>query len=322
MYKKFTPAFGLKNKHLQTLYSTFFKPSLNLDFEIERFEFEDTDFTQCYWYKTKNSNKNTPVVMLFHGLAGSYKSPYIQGTMKKLSDVGFDCVLIHFRGCDIPNNLPRSYHSADTQDAKEILNSLQKRYSDNKFYAVGYSIGGNMLLNLLAQLKDASPFEKAISVSAPMQLDICANSMNKGFSRFYQYILLKDLKKALEEKFDRFDMQSLIGIKKSQIKDIKDFWEFDNIYTAPIHGFKTAQNYYKVCSAKQYLKDIQTQTLIIHSRDDPFMSEEILPNADEISPCIELEIYDYGGHVGFISNSIFRANYWLEERIVNYFSIK
>ena len=319
MSKRFVPAKGLKNKHFQTLYSSFFKPSLELDFEIERFVFNDGDFTECYWYKTQKNLKKPPVVVLFHGLAGSYKSPYVQSTMQKLSKAGFDSVLVHFRGSLTPNNLPRSYHSGDTQDAKEVLKYIKQKYPNSKLFAIGYSIGGNMLLKLLGELGKDTMFYKAVSVSAPMQLDICADCMQRGFSRFYQYILLKDLKKSLQEKFERFDMQSQIGIQKSQIKDIKTFWEFDNIYTAPIHGFKNAKEYYKRCSSKQFLKDIKTKTLIIHSKDDPFMNIDILPNESEISSKVQLEIYDYGGHVGFISGSVFSPKYWLEDRIVNYF---
>ena len=320
MGKKFQPAFGLKNKHFQTLYSTFFKKLPNLKFNIQRLELSDGDFVDCYWYKTKNENENTPIVILFHGLAGSYKSPYIQGTMQRLSQAGYNSVLMHFRGCSgEPNRLPSSYHSGQTDDAKEFIRFLKQNFPHAELFAVGYSIGGNMLLKLLGEMKENTPFKKAISISAPLQLDICADKMNKGFSRFYQNHLLKSLKKSLEEKYSQHDMKSLINIEKQDIKNLNSFWDFDDTYTAPIHGFKTAKNYYKKCSSKQFLKNIKTPTLIIHSEDDPFMTTEILPTQNELSNNIQLELYKYGGHVGFIAGNLFNPTYWLEGRIVTYF---
>ena len=151
MPNSFKPAFGLKNKHLQTLYSSFFKKDLKLNFEIETFELDDGDFVDCYWY---NKIKGKDIVVLFHGLAGSYKSPYIQGTMKALSENGFASVLMHFRGCSgRENKLPRAYHSGDTADALAYLKSIKQKYPNSKIFALGYSLGGNMLLKLLGELK-------------------------------------------------------------------------------------------------------------------------------------------------------------------------
>ncbi len=115
-------------------------------------------------------------------------------------------------------------------------------------------------------------------------------------------------------------MQSLIGIDESEVKKLKTFWDFDGIYTAPIHGFSSAKEYYDLSSAKQYIKHICTPTLIIHALDDPFMSSDILPSKGELSQHVTLEVSKHGGHVGFISGSIFNPKYWLEERIIRYFN--
>lgn len=326
MSKLFKPAFGLNNPHLQTLYSSIFTgfpwgrklPKIN--FHIEKFEFSDGDFTECFWYSKPNAIDTKPIVVLFHGLAGSYKSPYIQGTMTALANSGFRPVLMHFRGCSgNMNNLPKSYHSGETEDAKEFINTLKKDYPHVKIFAVGYSLGGNMLLKLLGELKESSPISGAVSVSPPMQLDICANKINSGFSKFYQYILMKSLKLSLKEKYRYHDMYSLIGVDENSVNKLQTFWEFDDAYTAPIHGFSSADEYYRLCSSKQYLKDITTNTLVIHSTDDPFMTSDVLPSKEEVSPRVELEIYKNGGHVGFISGSIFKPHYWLESRITDYF---
>lgn len=289
--------------------------------EVERFVLPDRDFLECYWHNKPTTNSNTPIVILFHGLAGSYKSPYIQGTMRELAKAGFSSVLMHFRGCSgVPNDLPRSYHSGEIDDANSWVKSVNSSFPNSKIFTVGYSLGANMMLKLLGELGNNSPISAAVSVSAPMQLDICANKMNKGFSKFYQHILLKDLNSSLQAKYDKFDMNSHINLKKNEIKNLKTFWEFDGAYTAPIHGFDSAQDYYTKSSSKQFLTYIKTPTLIIHSSDDPFMTTEILPEEDEISDSITMEILENGGHVGFVNGSLFKPEYWLEKRIVNYFT--
>jgi len=176
------------------------------------------------------------------------------------------------------------------------------------------------LLKLLGELKDNSPFEACVSVSAPMQLDISADKINSGFSKIYQHHLLKNLKQLLEQKYKMHDMESIINLKKRDIKKIASFWEFDDLYTAKVHGFKSAQDYYTKCSSKQYLKYIQTDTLIINALDDPFMTPKVLPNKDEISSFIQLEICKRGGHVGFIKGSLKKPKYDLETKILTFFA--
>lgn len=316
------PSYFMRNKHIQTLYASFFRKTAQLELKVEKFILRDGDFLHVHWHLTTNSNANTPIVVLFHGLTGSYKSPYIKGLMHKLSKNNFNSVLMHFRGCSGEmNNFPRSYHSGETADALYFTQSLQKRYPNAKLYAVGFSLGGNMLLKLLGEEKENSPFSAAVSVSAPMQLDVCADAINQGFSLFYQEHLMKGLRKSLRGKYTKHDMKSLINFHKKDIKNLKTFWDFDATYTAPIHGFKSAQDYYTKCSAKQFLKDIHTQTLIIHSIDDPFMNEKILPSKEELSENITLQVTKYGGHVGFIEGSLLRPEYWLDQRISNYLSL-
>lgn len=315
----FTPAFGLKNSHFQTTYSSLFRKLPQLSFEIEKFTLSDGDFLECYWYKIPNHTITTPIVILFHGLAGSYKSPYIQGAMQALHAADFSTVLMHFRGCSgIDNILPRSYHSGETGDANEYITMLSQRYPNAKVFAVGYSLGANMLLKLLGEKADKSYLSAAIAVSPPMQLDVCANRMNHGFSRYYQHRLVEDLNRALDKKYDKHDMQKLIGLQRSDITKLTTFWEFDEAYTAPIHGFSSAQDYYTQCNSKQYLNSIQTPTLIIHAKDDPFMTAKVLPTNKELSNSIVFELSENGGHVGFIGGSFFRPEYWLEKRVVDY----
>ncbi len=309
----------MRNRHIQTLYSSFFRKVIPLKLQVQRFILKDSDFIDAHWNYASPSHPNTSIVILFHGLTGSYKSPYIQGVMSELSNAGFHSVLMHFRGCSGEiNKLPRSYHSGETGDALEFIHSVQTKYPQSKLYGVGYSLGGNMLLKLLGETKEKSPFKAAVSVSAPLQLDICADAINQGFSLIYQKNLIRTLKKSLKQKYKQHNMKKLINLNVDEIKNLKTFRDFDNIYTAPIHGFKSAQDYYTQCSSKQYLKDIHSKTLIIHAQDDPFMNEKIIPNSDELSQNIKLELSPYGGHVGFIAGSIFNPSYWLEKRITHF----
>jgi predicted alpha/beta-fold hydrolase len=309
----------MKNRHIQTLYSSFFRKIKQPKVEVERFTLSDGDFLEAYWHRSQNSSSTTPIVVLFHGLAGSYKSPYIQGIMIKLAEAGFNSVVMHFRSCSgVMNNLARSYHSGETGDAKEFIKSLKQRFPHAKIFGVGYSLGGNMLLKLLGEMGEDSLLQAAVSVSAPLKLDICADVINRGFSKIYQAHLIKDLNSALEQKYSKHDMKKLIGLDKQDIKNIKTFWEFDEIYTAPIHGFKSAQDYYDRCSSRQFLKFIRKETLIIHSEDDPFMDKSIIPNQDELSNYITMNITKNGGHVGFISGSFYNPSYWLEDKIVDF----
>jgi len=318
---KFIPAIGLKNRHLQTMWASFFRKKPKPKLVHNKFILKDGDFLDISWCHIKHRYDNTPIVVLFHGLTGSCRSHYIRGAMSALSEAGYTSVVMHFRGCyDRTNDLPRAYHSGETNDAKEFIASLKAQYPKAPLYAVGYSLGGNMLLKLLGEMQEQSPFKAAVSVSAPMQLDVCANVMNTGFSRYYQKNLLKSLKKSLAAKYMKHDMVSLLKFEQKDLDTLTDFWKYDTVYTAPIHGFSSAQDYYTQSSSKQYLKNIDTPTLIIHASDDPFMNDSVLPNKSEISLSVELEVSANGGHVGFISGSIFSPVYWLDKKIISFFS--
>ncbi len=315
----FQPSFLLKNRHIQTIYASLFRKLPPLDFEVETFWLSDGDFIEAYWHKITEHTNTTPIVILFHGLAGSYKSPYIQGAVAALSSVGFSTAVMHFRGCSGRDNLKaRSYHSGETHDAKEFLATVHARYPQAKLFAVGYSLGANMLLKLLGEEKENSLLSAAVAVSAPMLLDVSASQMNKDLSHFYQRLLLKDLNAALEKKYAKHDMQKLIGLEKKDIKKLKNFRLFDEAYTAKINGFDSAQDYYEKSSSKQYLINIQTPTLIIHAKDDPFMTPEVIPKKEDVSRKVELEILENGGHVGFISGTLFKPRYWLDTRVVGF----
>ncbi len=278
----------------------------------------DGDFVECYWHnKQKNPSK---ILVLFHGLEGSFESSYIQGMMNYFAKEDYTVVLMHFRGCSGKDNkMPRLYHSGETGDAKEYITHLSKTYPSSELYATGFSLGGNMLLKLVGEWGDKCPLKALVSVSAPLQLELSALKMSKGFSKFYQWYLIKDLKKSAHRKFELFDMSKYVGIKKDEIDKLNTFWLFDNKITAPLHGFKDVHDYYKKSSSKQYLKYIKVKTLVINALDDPFMGSGVIPREDEISSSVTLYNPKYGGHVGFVEGSFFKPNFFVERAVKSFF---
>ncbi len=309
----FKPSFFLKNRHIQTLYAPLFKKKGTLRFQKECFSLSDGDFLELYWYQ-KERSKHT--VVLLHGLDGSYRSAYIQSLMEALSDNGFASVLMHFRGCaTLPNNKERSYHSGDTQDFKEVVSYLHNM--DRTLYATGFSLGANVLLKYLAQERKNANIKAAVAVSPPMKLDVCATAMDRGFSRLYQFMLLKNLKRMVLKKHATFELLRY-GITEEKIKQVKNFREFDELYTAPVHGFESAQEYYMKCSSFGDLHKIKTPTLIVHAKDDPFMRPDVIPKQEDVGEYVELEIHEHGGHVGFVAGTPFKPVWWIDKRCVEF----
>lgn len=309
------------NRHIQTLLPVMLRSHLSIHYHYQQLTLPDGDFVDLAWNKIPAKSESKPIVVIFHGLEGSINSPYAKGIMRAMDKRDWYVVLMHFRNCSERVNLAaRTYHSGETGDAGYFLGWLREAYPQAPLFAVGYSMGGNMLLKLLGERKSDVPLHAAAAVSVPLQLNVCADQMRTGFSKVYQHHLLQKMKRKLLGKFQQHDYQSLIGLNEKDVHKIKDFWEFDSVFTAPVNGFTDAQDYYKKSSSRQYLSTIRTPTLIIHSTDDPFMTPEAIPHANELSDTVSLELSEQGGHVGFISGHWWKPRFWLEERIPQYFS--
>jgi hypothetical protein len=154
-----------------------------------------------------------------------------------------------------------------------------------------------------------------VAVSVPYVLGCAADRLNQGFSRLYQWQLLRSLRNNVAEKRDRIKLP----LKIRDLSALPSFRDFDEHVTAPLHGFDGADHYYTVSSSRQYLKDIVVPTLLLHARDDPFMTEKAIPGPNELSEAVVLELSTHGGHVGFVTGTWpWQARYWLEERIPAY----
>ena len=310
----FKASWWQKNKHLQTLWGPLFRKEVKNIIRKERFEISDGDFVDLYW----TSNDSGPIIIFLHGLAGSYMSHYMPGILNVVSKMGWRGLLLHFRGCSgEPNRLARGYHEGDTEDLSEVVQTIRKLEPQTPIAAVGYSMGGNVLLKWLGCTGKTNPLCAGIAISPTFDLHIATNQLEKGFSRIYQKNLINQLIGYIKMKSNVTDLP----IDTSNIENIRTFRQFDAQITAPLHGFKDIDEYYNESSCRKYIKDICIPTLILHSRDDPFSSLKAIPSKNELSPKTTLELSKNGGHVGFVSGMFsLNVDYWLERRIPEYLS--
>lgn len=314
------------NPHLQTILPTF-RPMPDQPLRIERRELPDGDFVDLGWCEdgrdhgpvpqdpspAGDARSPRPLAILLHGLSGGFDSKYARGLARRLLARGWRAVILQFRGAGPePNRLPRSYHHGDTEDLRELVQLLRQREPDTPLYAVGWSLGGNVLLKYLGEEGDQTALSGAVAVSVPFELRPCAEKLRTGFSRVYQRHLLGELKRMIQRKKAVLPPE----IDFAQVVRAKDFFDFDNHVTARLNGFKDAEDYYARCACGQFLRGIARPTLTIHAKDDPFMVPEIVPDASHLAPCVTVELCEQGGHVGFIAaGPRMEPVWWLEERI-------
>lgn len=306
----FKPAWWLPGPHAQTLFPVLARRRLGLSTQAERLELPDGDFLDLNW--ALDAPSQAPLVLLLHGLEGSLRSHYAAGLMQCLNRAGLRAVLMHFRGCSgEPNRLPRSYHSGETTDLDYVLKVFREREAHTPMAAVGFSLGGNVLLKWLGETGDRAGLEAAVAVSVPFSLAIAADRLDRGISRLYQAYLLQKLHRSLRTKQARMELP----VQQTSVSQLDSFRRFDDAVTAPLHGFTGVDDYYARASSKAYLSRIVCPTLILQALDDPFMTAAVLPAVAELSPAVCLELSPTGGHVGFISGPLGRPEYWLEQRI-------
>lgn len=304
----FQPAWWLRNRHAQTLWASVIRRGPDIRLRRERLELPDGDFLDLDW-----AGEQGPIVLVLHGLEGSSRSRYARGLLCAIRARGWRGVLMHFRGCSgMPNRLDRGYHSGETGDLAAVVATLRAREPDTPICAVGYSLGGNVLLKWLGESGAANPLAAAVAVSVPFQLDDAARTLEHGFARVYQWSLLRRMRRSLRRKFRR----RASPIELEGLRALRTFRAFDDYVTAPLHGFAGVDDYYQRSSSRQYLGGIAIPTLILHARDDAFMTRAAIPQAQELSASVTLELSSYGGHVGFVSGACpWRPSYWLEQRI-------
>jgi len=306
----FRPAWWLPGPHLQTLWPTLFRPRPGLTLQTRRLDLPDGDFLDL----ALGGEAGGPLALVLHGLEGSLESHYAGNLLAALVDAGFRTVFLHFRGCSgEPNRLPRSYHSGETGDLQFVVDWLSENLSPVDT-VIGFSLGGNVLLKWLGEQGEAAATRRAVAVSVPFVLADADRRLRRGLSRIYLRHLLDRLKRSYREKFARIPSPLNVDVER-----LRTFHDFDEHVTAPLHGFAGADDYYARSSSRQFLHGIRKPTLILHARDDPFMFPHSIPDADELSPAVTLEVSEHGGHVGFVGGRWpWRPEYWAEKRIVEW----
>jgi predicted alpha/beta-fold hydrolase len=249
-----------------------------------------------------------PSVLVIHGLEGDLQSHYASGMVAALSKEGFRPIFMYLRGrSGEPNRLARSYHSGATEDLSAVLEHLSLTTECAPAAAIGFSLGGNLLLKYLGETTRPR-LRAAVAISVPFLLRDAALRLNFGFARIYRRHLLGRLKGGYRAKLARVTPPLDVDLEA-----IEDLIDFDERVTAPLHGFSGAQHYYSRCSCRSFLSRITTPTLILHSVDDPFMFRHTVPSEAELGPGVTLELTSRGGHVGFVTGALpWRPAYWAE----------
>jgi predicted alpha/beta-fold hydrolase len=309
----------LPGGHLQTIYPSLLLRRAPPPCRRERWETPDADFIDLDW--TLGGDDRAPLVALFHGLEGGSRSHYAAALMRAVARRGWRGVVVHFRGCGgEPNRLPRAYHSGDADEIDWILRRLRALDPAAALFAAGVSLGGNALLKWLGreQARAGAIVNAAAAVSAPVDLMTAGDRLGSGVNLLYGHNFLLTLRHKSLEKLKRFP-----GLyDASGVRHARTLREFDNIVTAPLHGYRDTDDYWTRASSKSDLSRIAAPTLIVHARNDPFLPGSHLPGPAEVSPSVVLDYPQGGGHCGFASGPFPGNLHWMPQRLLEFFGGK
>jgi predicted alpha/beta-fold hydrolase len=300
----------LPSGHLQTIYPALCIAKPPVAFRRERWDAHDGDFIDVDFV---DGEPGRPLVVLFHGLEGSSDSHYARALMAAVAARGWSGAIPHFRGCSGELNLaPRFYHSGDAGEVDWILRRLRAR-ATGKLYATGVSLGGNALLRWLGESQhQAEIVDAACAVSAPLDLARGGEALGSGLNMVYTRKFLQTLKPKCLAKLEQFpglfDRAALLGAR--------DLYAFDNVVTAPLHGYRDTDDYWDRASAKHVLGDITVPTLILNARNDPFLPGIHLPAT--ASSRVTLDYPAHGGHVGFANGRLPGRLDWLPRKLLHF----
>jgi uncharacterized protein len=311
---KYAAPTWLPGGHLQTIYPATLIAKPAVAYRRERWAAPDGDFIDVDFV---DGEPGKPFVLLFHGLEGSSDSHYARSLMALVQSRGWSGAVPHFRGCSGELNLaPRFYHSGDAQEVDWIVRRLKDRFKDrppSRFFVTGVSLGGNALLRWLGESQhQADIVDAACAISAPLDLAGGGAALSRGFNMIYTRVFLQTLKpkclRKLQQHPGLFDRDTMLRSR--------NLYEFDNVVTAPLHGFRDTDDYWHRASAKHVLTDITVPTLVLNARNDPFLPAHHLPQ--KAAACVTLDYPDHGGHVGFAVGSPGGRIDWLPQRMLHF----
>ncbi len=289
------PVYSLRNGHLQTIIPGLFR-KVEVAYQRQRIELPDGDFLDVDWAIQNQIPNTKKLAIVLHGMEGSSQRHYVTGMVKSLQTIGYDGLAMNFRSCSGEmNRLLRFYHHGDTGDIDFLVRYIEKNYPQyTEIVLVGFSLGGNILVKYFGESGKYLPkiIQKALAFSTPFHLSSCSDALTWIYTKNF----LISLKKRLAEKAKAYPDK----INLENYEEIKNMREFDNRYTAPLHGYKDAEDYYQKSSCGQYVSGIKRPILVINALDDPFLTDLCYPT--EIAKAHEflyLETPKFGGHVGF-----------------------
>ncbi|GHD48011.1 hypothetical protein SAMN05216429_11075 [Marinobacter persicus] len=310
----YRPPVWLRSGHLQSIWPSLFRRVPMMSPSEEVLATPDGDELHLDWYRQGSER----LAILSHGLEGNSRRPYMLGMARALMLKGWDVLAWNFRSCGgVMNRQPRFYHSGATEDLHLVVNrALRADY--RHLSLTGFSMGGNLTLLYLAQLGRYadSRIIAGLAYSVPMDLAGSAEVLALPSRRIYMQRFLQDLHGKMQHKAALFP--GLIDTEG--FEQIRNFHQFDNRYTAPLHGFESASDYWASCSALPRLKDIRVPALVVNAADDPFLSAGCFPQSPEVlGPSVRLEVPRWGGHVGFVQHRK-DGLYWSERRAQGFLS--
>ncbi len=297
---------------MQTLAGKFLRPRTIPHMERRRLETPDGDFLDLDF--TPNPDPTRPLVVVLHGLEGHARRGYALSSYVALERVGLSAVGLNFRSCSgEPNRKARFYHSGETEDLAFVLDHLAETFPGRSLGAIGFSLGGNVLLKGVGEHTQGArlPLGAAVAISVPYDLSAGAALLEASFmGRAYTQYFLRKLRRKTELKRELLDGVVDVGAMMASTS----LRAFDDVATAPLHGFSNAEEYYARSSSAAFLSGIDTPTLLIHSRDDPFLPESAVPEAEIAkNPYLSLALTERGGHVGFVQGTHpGQAHFWAE----------
>ena len=319
--RRYTPPGWLAGPHAQTLAGKFFRPTPDgtlATLVTERIETPDGDFLDLDWMP--EIDPAAPLVLLLHGLEGHTRRGYMVQTFLALAARGLRSVGLNFRGCSGEvNRLPRFYHSGETQDVGFILALLRDRFPSRPVMAIGFSLGGNILLKYLGEqgASNSAAVSAAVAVSVPYDLSAGVDALEgRGMARIYARYFLRSLLSKVRAKEEIL----------ADLLDLEAVWasgtlrDFDEAATSKLHGFAGAEDYYRRSSSSRFIPAIRVPTLMIHSRDDPFLPLTAVPVlAIEANPLSTLVLTEAGGHVGFFEGGPpWKPRFWMEDQSASF----
>jgi len=304
-----------RNPHVQTMWGKFLRYPRRPPTRTERWDTPDGDFVDLV--RLDAAAPDRPRLLLLHGLEGGTQSHYVQGMFGEARRRGWAMDLLLHRSCGPElNRTRRFYHSGDTADIALVLDRLTREHPDTPLGVCGVSLGGNVLLKYLGErgADVPRPLRAVVTVSVPYDLARGARQIGRGFARVYEHNFLRSLRGKVAAKRARFpDLADDTTLGRA-----RSLWAFDDVVTAPVHGFRDAADYYARSSSLSFLKDVRVPALLLSAVDDPFLPAAVLDDvraAARDNPALHLEFTPHGGHAGFVGGRApWRAEFYAERR--------